>query len=156
MLKRLLPLIPAGLLVQQILPSPDHLTIVATARQKTAACPDCAALSCRVHSRYHRTLGDLPWQGRPVTLRVHVRRFRCLNSACLRRTFAERLGETARPAARRTSRLGDLQRHLVVGGEAGARLAARLAIPASPDTLLRMARRGDPAPVSCPPPRARG
>jgi transposase len=156
--KRLLPLIPAGLLVQQILPSPDHLTIVATARQKTAACPDCAALSCRVHSRYHRTLGDLPWQGRPVTLRVRVRRFRCLNPSCLRRTFAERLGETARPAARRTSRLGDLQRHLglVVGGEAGARLAARLAIPISPDTLLRMARRGDPSPVPPPPPRVLG
>lgn len=158
MLKRLLPLIPAGLLVQQILPSPDHLTIVATARQKTAACPDCATLSCRVHSRYARRLGDLPWQGRPVTLRVRVRRFRCLNPACLRRTFAERLGEAARPAARRTCRLGDLQRHLglVVGGEAGARLAARLAIPTSPDTLLRMARRGDPSPVPCPPPRVLG
>lgn len=156
--KRLLPLIPAGLLVQQILPSPDHLTIVATARPKTAACPDCAALSGRVHSRYDRTLGDLPWQGRPVTLRVRVRRFRCLNPACLRRTFAERLGETARPAARRTSRLGDLQRHLglVVGGEAGARLAARLAIPISPDTLLRMARRGDPSPGPRPPPRVLG
>jgi transposase len=156
--KRLLPLIPAGLLVEQILPSPDHLTIVATARQKTAACPDCAAPSCRVHSQYDRTLGDLPWQGRPVTLRVRVRRFRCLNPSCRRRTFAERLGETARPAARRTSRLGDLQRHLglVVGGEAGARLAARLAIPVSPDTLLRMARRGDPAPVPRPPPRVLG
>jgi transposase len=156
--KRLLPLIPAGLLVQQILPSPDHLAIVATARPKTAACPDCAALSCRVHSRYDRTLGDLPWQGRPVTLRVRVRRFRCLNPSCPRRTFAERLGEAARPAARRTCRLGDLQRHLglVVGGEAGARLAARLAIPTSPDTLLRMARRGDPSPVPYPPPRVLG
>jgi transposase len=156
--KRLLPLIPAGLLVQQILPSPDHLAIVATARPKTAACPDCAALSGRVHSRYDRTLGDLPWQGRPVTLRVRVRRFRCLNPSCPRRTFAERLGEAARPAARRTSRLGDLQRHLglVVGGEAGARLAARLAIPTSPDTLLRMARRGDPSPVPYPPPRVLG
>ena len=93
-----------------------------------------------------------------MTLRVRVRRFRCLNSSCLRRTFAECLGETARPAARRTSRLGDLQRHLglVVGGEAGARLAARLAIPASPDTLLRMARRGDPAPGPPPPPRVLG
>jgi transposase len=93
-----------------------------------------------------------------VTLRVRVRRFRCLDPSCLRRTFAERLGETARPAARRTSRLGDLQRHLglVVGGEAGARLAARLAIPASPDTLLRMVRRGDPSPVPRPPPRVLG
>ena len=46
-------------------------------------------------------------------------------------------------AARRTWRLGDLQHHLglALGGEAGARLAQRLAIPTSPDTLLRMVRR---------------
>jgi transposase len=52
-------------------------------------------------------------------------------------------------SARRTGRLGDLQRHLglALGGEAGARLAARLAIATSPDTLLRMARREDPAPA---------
>ena len=66
--KRLLPLIPAGLLVQQILPSPDRLTIVASPHQGSAACPDCAAPSCRVHSRYERAFDDLPWQGRPVTL----------------------------------------------------------------------------------------
>jgi transposase len=58
-------------------------------------------------------------------------------------TFAERLADTAPPAARRTGRLGDLQCHigLAAGGEVGARLAARLAMPASADTLLRMARR---------------
>ena len=141
--KRLLPLIPAGLLVQQILPSPDRLTIVASPHQGSAACPDCAAPSCRVHSRYERAFGDLPWQGRPVTLRVQARRLRCLNPACPRQTFAERLVGTAPASARRTSRLGDLQHHLAIalGGEAGARLAARLAIRTSADTLLRMARR---------------
>ena len=156
--KRLLPLIPTGLLVQQILPFPDHLTIVASPRQCSAPCPGCAVSSRRVHSRYDRILGDLPWQGRPVSLRVRARRFRCLNSACTRRTFAERLPDTAPPAARRTSRLGELQRHLslALGGEAGARLAARLAVPTSPDTLLRMARRKDPAPEPRPPPRVLG
>jgi len=141
--KRLLPLIPAGLLVQQILPSPDRLTIVASPHQGSAACPDCAAPSCRVHSRYERAFGDLPWQGRPVTLRVQARRLRCLNPACPRQTFAERLVDTAPASARRTSRLGDLQHHLAIalGGEAGARLAARPAIRTSADTLLRMARR---------------
>jgi transposase len=152
--KRLLPLIPAGLLVQQILPSPDRLTIIASPRQGSSTCPDCAAPSSRVHSRYERAFDDLPWQGRPVTLRIQARRFRCPNPACGRRTFAEHLPDTAPPAARRTSRLGDLQRHLglALGGEAGARLAARLAVPTSPDTLLRMARRHDPAPEPRPPP----
>ncbi|WP_426960387.1 ISL3 family transposase [Muricoccus radiodurans] len=152
--KRLLPLIPAGLLVQQILPSPDHLTIIAIPRQFSAACPSCATPSRRVHSRYERVFSDLPWQGWPVTLRVQVRRFRRLNPACVRRTFAERLLGTASPAARRTKRLGDLQRHvaLALGGEAGARLTVRLAVPTSPDTLLRMARRENTVMRLRPPP----
>jgi transposase len=140
--KRLLPLIPAGLAVVQVLPTPDRVTIVARLRSTTATCPDCGTVSQRVHSRYERALGDLPWQGRPVTLRVQARRFRCLDPACPRQTFAERLASIAAVAARRTERLGGLQRHLglALGGEAGARLAERLAMATSPDTLLRMVR----------------
>ncbi len=78
-----------------------------------------------------------------MRLHLRARRFRCLQPACPRVTFAERLADIAPPAARRTERLGDLQRHLglAAGGEAGTRLAARLAMPASADTLLRMVRR---------------
>jgi transposase len=103
-------------------------------------CPDCGLLSRRLHSHYPRLLRDLPWQGRPATIRVAARRFRCLNSACPRKTFAERLGAVALASARRTARLGDLQRHVAfaLGGEAASRLTERLAIPTSPDTLLRM------------------
>jgi transposase len=153
-----LPLIPAGLLVQQVLPSINHLTIIAFPRQESATCPDCTAPSCKVHSRYERTFDDLPWQGCPVTLRVQAWRFRCLNPTCARRTFAERLVDTAPAAARRTSRLGDLQHHLAIalGGEAGARLATRLAIPTSADTLLRMARRDAPVREPRPPVRVLG
>jgi transposase len=149
------PFVPAGLLVQQILPSPDHLTIVVAPREPCATCPTCATPSSHVHSRYDRLLRDLPWQGRQVLLRVRARRFRCLAPACPRLTFAERLADTAPPTARRTERLGDLQRHLglVAGGEVGARLAARLAMPISADTLLRMARRAGAVPRPRPPVR---
>jgi transposase len=54
------------------------------------------------------------------------------------------------PMSRRTGRLGEIQRHLglALGGRAGARLAERLAMPASGDTLLRLVRRPeDPAVV---------
>jgi transposase len=158
MLKRLLPLIPAGLLVRQILPAPDGLVIVAASRDRAAACPDCGAPSAVLHSRYDRRLQDLPWQGRPVTLRIQARRLRCCNPECQRQTFAERLAEGAAAAARRTLWLADLQRHLglALGGKAGARLAARLAIPISADTLLRMARRQTPPPEPSPPPRVLG
>ncbi len=78
-----------------------------------------------------------------MTLLIQARRLRCRNPECRRQTFAERLAEGAATAARRTLRLADLQRHLglALGGEAGARLAARLAITISADTLIRMARR---------------
>ncbi len=147
-------LLPAGLLVQHVLPSPNRLVIVASLNQTSAACPACEAPSSHVHSRYERTLGDLPCQGQPVTLRVEVRRFRCPAPLCSRRTFAERLAGIAQPLARRTCRLGEQQRHvgLALGGQAGARLAAKLAMPTSPDTLLRLVRQGTPASPS-PPPR---
>jgi len=140
--KRLLPLIPPGLAVVQVLPTPNRVTIVVQPRSPTAACPDCGTSSHSVHSRYERHLGDLPWQGRPVALHIRARRFRCPAPACSRKTFAERLSGVAAAAARRTERLGGLHSclGLALGGEAGARLAARLAISTSPDTLLRAVR----------------
>jgi len=103
-----------------------------------------------IHSGYLRKLRDLPWQGRPVTIQVAARRFRCVNPACARRTFAERLDDVALVSARCTERLGGLQRHvaLALGGEAGARLGERLSMPISADTLLRMAA----APITSKPP----
>jgi hypothetical protein len=72
MSKHLLPLIPAELLVQQILPASDGQMIVVTSRDRTAACPDCGAPSREVQSRYER-------------------RRRCRNPDCRRQTFGERL-----------------------------------------------------------------
>src|SRR3982751_489455 len=89
--KRLLPLIPGGLVVERVLPEPDRVTVVARSRLPTSPCPDCRAPSSRVHSRYERRLADLPWQGRPVAVRLRARRFFCAEPACPRRTFAERL-----------------------------------------------------------------
>jgi transposase len=150
-----MPVLPAGLLVQHVLPSSNHLVIVASLDQASAACPSCEVASSHVHSRYERTLSDLPCQGQPVTLRIEVRRFRCPTPLCPRRTFAERMSGIARPLARRTCRLGEQQRHvgLALGGQAGARLAAKLAMPTSPDTLLRLVRQGDLATPSQPSPR---
>ena len=141
-------MIPAGLTVIQVLPTPDTITIVAISDASTAACPSCGRLSRRVHSTYHRRLQDLPWQGRAVVVRVRARRFRCPDLACVRRTFAEPLSGATVRRSWRTCRLGDLQRHigLAAGGEAGSRLARRLAMPVSPATLLRLvARSPEPA-----------
>jgi transposase len=110
-----------------------------------------------VHSRYRRTLADLPWQGRTVVISVTARRFRCGSADCPRKIFAERMPDVAALYARRTKRLAEIQRHvgLVLGGAAGARLGGRLGLATSGTTLLRLVRRGTP-PVRGPPPRVIG
>ena len=130
-------------MVERVVPTSERITVVTTSRTATAACPDCGRFSSRVHAYYQRRLQDLPWQGRPAMLRIRVRRFSCLDPNCRRQTFAEPLGRAAARSARRTTRLGDVQCHLglALGGEAGARLSARLAMTVSPDTLLRLVQR---------------
>lgn len=89
---------------------------------------------------------DLPAQGLAVRVELHVRKFFCDLTECARRVFAERLPSVAPSYARRTSRLAAAQTQiaLALGGEAGARLAADLAMTTSADTLLRSVRRAGP------------
>src|SRR4051812_41407115 len=58
---------------------------------KAATCPARGPPSVRIHSRYRRTLTDLPSQGLRVVLIVCARRFRCVLADCPQRIFAERL-----------------------------------------------------------------
>ena len=80
--------------------------------------------------------------GEKSRLLLDVRRFRCPNPACGRKTFVEPLPLLVAPHAQRTRAVQDLLRIIgeVVGGEAGARLSQRLAMKCSPDTLLRLGR----------------
>jgi transposase len=119
------------------------LTFILQSTATTAACPLCGQSSARPHSRYVRRLADLPCQDRPVCVHIEVRRFFCTNADCRRRIFAERLPTVAAVHARTTVRLDKAHRNigLALGGEAGSRLAARLAMPTSADTLLRRVRR---------------
>ena len=102
-------------------------------------CPYCGNLATRQHSRYTRTVWDLPWAGRRAVFQLEVRRFFCDHPACSHVTFAERFPELVLPHARQTMRLADLllQIALALGGEAGARHADHLGVSISPDTLLR-------------------
>jgi transposase len=96
----------------------------------------------RAHSRYRRTLADAPISGRPVQLRLLVRRFFCDNSQCPARTFVEQPAALTLPRARRTSLLREALTVIAVAlaGRAGARLAARLGMRTGRDSLLRLLR----------------
>jgi transposase len=138
---------PSSLRCQYLGITPDRITIRLIATAPAASCPACACSSTRIHSRYTRTLADLPWQGITVTLQLRVRRFACENPDCSRRIFCERLPNITDAHARKTRRLAEALRHLgfECGGEGGSRLAATLGMPASADTILDLVRH---APIS--------
>lgn len=147
LLSTLLPSL-RGLRLEHVLVEGGGLILMLATTRRTARCPLCARRSRRIHSRYRRTLADLPWGGRPVTLQVWVRRFRCGTRQCPRRIFAERLPALAAPHARRSAAQQATLRVIgcALGGQAGVRVAAHLSVPASRDTLLRLVR-GTPLPA---------
>jgi transposase len=142
MVTPVLPFVLPGFAVEHVHRADTALLIAARANTAGACCPDCHAVTPRVHSHYLRRLQDLPVVEHPVRLRLQVRRFRCPTPTCPRRTFAERLPTLAPCHAQRTVRLTHTLRELgsTLGGEAGARKAARLRMPLSGDTVLRMLR----------------
>lgn len=148
-----LPSVPDGLHVDGLTLDTSGLLITARTTAAQACCRVCGR-SVRVHSRYWRTFDDLPWQDRSMTWRVQVRRFRC--GHCPGRIFAERVPGLGARKARRSDRLAEAQTDIgmVLGGEAGARLSRRLAMPVSGDTVLRLIRRRGTVPS--PPPRVIG
>jgi transposase len=114
-------------------------------------CPRCGRPSQARHSRYWRTLKDLAAQGRTVTLRVQVSRWRCRAVRCERAMFADRLTGVSASRVHHTQRFGAVG-HLVghaLGGRGGERLLARLGMALSDSTVLRLLTR--PAAGACAP-----
>lgn len=130
------------------------MQVTARARATQATCQVCGTRSSRVHSRYLRRLEDRPVGGQPVIIQLAVRRFFCLNPACVQQTFAEQiLGLTFRYGCRSVPLRELLEAiGLALAGRAGARLAERLAIKVHRTTLLRLVRAlPDPSSASRPP-----
>lgn len=127
----------------------DQVDVEVVAVRPQARCPLCRQWSTRVHSRYRRTVADLPWSGLHVTLSVLARRFRCRAEECPRRIFCERLPDLVAAYARRTFQLAAALAAVgfALGGRPGTRLARKLHLPTSRMTLLRLVRATpDPAP----------
>jgi transposase len=115
------------------------LMMTVSASTDGAICPGCGICSCHVHSRYCRTLRDLPCHGTSVRICLRTHRFYCRSRDCRCRIFTQRLPVVAARYGRRTCRDRDalLAIGYALGGEAGCRLAARLGIESSADTILR-------------------
>ena len=81
---------PMGLKVESMTAVEAGIVVVAKSEVAERPCPVCGRASRRVHSRYVRTIADLPCGGRRVELRLRARRFVCRTPFCPRRIFAER------------------------------------------------------------------
>jgi transposase len=120
-----------------------QITLSVRSTQARVPCPLCAIPARRIHSRYERTLADLPWAAYRVRLQLHVRKWFCRNRHCPRRIFTERLPTVAAPWARRTLRLAQrlIALGVALGGTAGVRLGHAWDLAVSRNTLLRALRR---------------
>ena len=137
--------LPADVYLADVCLEQETLILVLKSSQTSAACPECTHPSTRMRGRYTRILADLPCQGRVVRVRLEVRRFVCRTRGCPRTTFAEGFPRLTRAYARRTLRQAEALTEVAFaeGGKAGAKLAKRLAMPTSRDTLLRLIRSTD-------------
>ena len=120
-----------------------QIILLVSSTQEAARCPACHTPARHIHSRYIRTLVDLPWSGYGITWRLRVRKLFCRHAICPLRIFTERLPGVVAPWARRTVRLMAhlLAIALALGGAAGARLSQSLGLIVSRNTLLRVIRR---------------
>jgi transposase len=118
------------------------MEITAHSTSVEAICPACQHRSRRVHSFYQRSPADLAVSSWPVRLHLTVKRFRCPVATCHKVTFVEGLPDLIARKAQRTDRLttGLSAVAFALGGQAGSRLALKLNMPASRDTLLRIIR----------------
>ena len=121
----------------------ETITVEACSTVRAAPCPACHRWSHRLHGRYVRRLEERPVLEQRVVLAIEVRRFKCTNANCPRRTFAENIHALAGRYQRRTRSQARALHALghALGGEAAARLADLLGLRTSADTVLRELRR---------------
>ena len=117
----------------------NRVIVKVTSARNDANCPYCQASATRTHSRYVRTLADLPCGDRTVQIQWKANRYFCDNNECTRLTFCEQLPDVTARYARRTNRLMKKQSQIGfdLSAEAGKRLALVLNYGMSGDQLIR-------------------
>ena len=131
--------LPEGMFIDQIQEAEASLIVTVVATHPVSCCPLCLQPSSSIHSLYRRTLADVPCGGRQIQLVLSVRKFFCHNPLCERKVFTERLPELVKPWARMTIRHCEqiTSIGLATCGKGGARLAVRLGIHSTRQSILR-------------------
>jgi transposase len=149
--QELLP-VGAGLVLEHVQLCGDVVHLLVHPKASGAYCPTCTCWSEAFHSSYERSVADLPMADPQVVVHLEVRRFRCHQPTCPRKTFVEQVPAFVERYARRTRRLhSDLEfMGLALGGRPGSRLCRRQKKPTSRTTLLRLVRSLPEPPIETP------
>jgi transposase len=133
----------SALVVQDVMESGGMVVVTARTREAAVPCPVCGTATAKVHGYHHRTVKDVPVDGRQVVVHLRVRRLVCPIGSCRRQTFREQVPGLLERHQHRTVRLvrqiSQVAQELC--GRAPARLAGLLAVPVSRSTALRRLRR---------------
>ncbi|MBV9579814.1 MAG: transposase [Chloroflexi bacterium] len=126
---RLQELLPtgAGLVLEHVQLCGEVVHLFVRPSAAGASCTACAVWSESFHSNYVRSIADLPLADRQSVVHFRVRRFRCHEPTCARKTFVEQVPARVEWYGRRTRRLpSDLEFiGLEIGGRPGSRLCRR-------------------------------
>lgn len=124
---------------------PGILYIDTSVCQTCSICPVCNKRSSKIHSRYSRTLLDLPISGHLSKVKLKARKYFCDNRECPRKVFTERFDYEIKPYYRRMIRSNDLllRMALELGGNTGSAISRYIGVPVSPSTILRVIKRLD-------------
>jgi transposase len=130
----------SGLVIEDVTDEGELIRVRARSRQMSVPCPGCAVQTARVHAWCERVVADVPVDGRPVVVKVPVRRLVCRDWRCPRRTFREQVSGVLERYQRRTARLaaqvGAVVRELA--GRASARVLPALGVRISRHAALRI------------------
>src|SRR6266487_6417216 len=74
--------LPSTLTVDRVEQNAEALTIFLHATTSCVCCPTCGTAGSRVHSRYFRTVADLPCVGQRLRLKLLVRKWICPLDSC--------------------------------------------------------------------------
>lgn len=120
----------------------DILSIKIKRTNKSAICPYCGKKSYNVHSKYIRTIKDLPIQEYKVVLNIETKKFFCKNEKCLSSTFADPL-DFVESHSRMTTRLKDkiVDDSKGMSARASKETINKSVAKISDDTILRLLKK---------------
>lgn len=121
-------------------------TIYITCEENTRInnCPYCNESSSNIHSKYIRTIVDLPIQNNEVKLLLIVKKFFCNNPKCKHKTFGQRF-DFVSPKAVRTKRLDDYINKMGLRDNSmdTVRNLKDIGITVSSNTVLRIVKKNE-------------